>query len=556
MDAGTENTAASYSGSEMIDLLSHHIYPLLIESKHALRSRLVCRKWRDAFSLTRATIARDELERSLSTYQNIFTRVRSLQIDNPTQVDLKAFLNVAPSCPLLSQLDLHLKNMDGGYLDILEDLLNSHLPQLKSFGFRSAEPCSPQTCAEISNALESTKLQLEYLKISCMSLGGDRGAGMILAIRHSRTIKRFSLHVCALTTPSLYALATLLRENTSITRLSLQHNRDLFRDREGSAAFGAALALNSTLQRFSLIECALYHSDVVYPALQSNKTLRNLQIISDLSETNGNPSIFECLESNSSLQRLDISFAGSDATPTSMGRLFERNSTLRDLTLEIYEGETIDFEPMFGGLRRNSSLTALTLAQAKADFAEQLSACMLDNPKLPLKRLLLGPSDDQFKVGSIARVAANSSMIEEFVLYMIEGGPETAAALADLVEKSTSIRRLGLFGHGLSASEIATVLTAVKKSTSLVELDIGGVRYDELAVDHICEMIASNPVLSVLEIEDGSIPIRCRPKFEAALRKNTRMLTLSMRFITDEDFELDKEDAESRWTGNLRLHVF
>eukprot|EP01122_Echinamoeba_exundans_P007137 TRINITY_DN2129_c0_g1_i1.p1 TRINITY_DN2129_c0_g1~~TRINITY_DN2129_c0_g1_i1.p1 ORF type:complete len:637 (-),score=33.16 TRINITY_DN2129_c0_g1_i1:47-1738(-) len=546
--------SSAFSSQVMVDILSNHLHPLLKKENYSLTCRLVCRTWRDAFSSFRLTFRPEELEKEdFQHYKNVIFRAHTVSFDYAKLRDLKPFLDLVPSCSLLSKLDINFQNLDKNYAEAFCTLMGMNLPRLKSFevGCHNASP--PETWEVASSALESTNLRMKKLTVSCSRLGGLRGAGIILALRRNTTVERLSLVLCSLTSHSLDALSILLRENTTITSLNLYYNMDLFRERSSSEAFGAALATNSTLRDLQIRSCGLYYSDGVYPALRCNMGLRKLQIDFDLTSADRDIIIFECLETNTSLISLDVSFSVAQSVPGALGNMFLKNSTLQELRCVMNRVESLDFTPMYEGLRRNESITSLSFVHANQSLAQTLSDAMLANPSLPLRslRLTCFPAGSA-SVDCILRASETLMKLETLELSGATVGHDSAADFATLIEKSTSLARLSLHEHRFDSATMSQILESVPKSCSLNELNLGGTQDKVVEVHYICALIASNPYLTVLDLNGALISIRSKPEFESALRKNSRMLKLEVNFY-GEDENLDIDESQLEWTGNLRL---
>jgi hypothetical protein len=537
----------------MVDILSHHFYPSLRWRRHALVSRAVCRSWRDAFFLLNLDLPKEALENNLNLCKNIVLKTENIRLRKPSQVDLDVFCDLAPSCTLLSSVTIELMEANRDYLATLSKFLRLDLPRLRNFALSSELRHTLDASKEIAEALCSTNLHLKTLNLSRSKLGDEGGARLFLGLTSNQTLRTLIADSNSLGSKSLRSLTTLLSENQTLTKLKVAYNYQLFLDPDSCRAFIAALATNSTLKRLDFGSCSSDHAYSVLSALQTNIGLSSVKASYINMSGEHLPFVFGCLEGNTTLESFEVTFSSRfDEGPAALGQFFERNQTLKRLHVQMSGSEQMEFGLMFEGLRKNTSITSLSFGSVSAAFVQQLGDCILASPTLPLQRLEIDGSILQGSLPHLLMALSSCNTLQELRLNTVLTDVSSAASCAHLIDVTTSIKCMQLFGSDFGEEGTSNFLAALARNSSLRDLRVAGLHGSDKNGEELCEAIERNRFLVDLDILDSPFPIRMKPRFKAALMTNSTLMNFAVEFLSEvSDGSRDYEVPV--WSGNLCL---
>ena len=154
----------------------------------------------------------------------------------------------------------------------------------------------------------------------------------------SKTLKSITLRNMDLNTSQISSIAESLQSNTSLTYLQLS---ECGIDMEGWRAIASILPENKSLLHLNLSQCETLDDDACFilgSCMEGNTSLKILQLNNDTSSKvtgKGISSLFRSLETNETLEGLEVSFTAQDAQGyKSVAECLCRNTSLKKLYLE------------------------------------------------------------------------------------------------------------------------------------------------------------------------------------------------------------------------------
>jgi hypothetical protein len=251
--------------------------------------------------------------------------------------------------------------------------------------------------------------------------------------------------------------------------------------------------------------------------------------------------IFECLEETKTIETITISFCSvCEIAPFILGGFVNENRRLKRFDFYMEGSSSISWTQFFErGLMHNTSITHLTFSEMSPIFAKELSQCITQNQLLPLESLEISFSALLKASVDLAEALMHCPTLKTLKLPASPLGSNSAEAYARLIDTSTSLTQLVLYGSHMGDDGIIQICSAAKRNSNLQTLVIGGDPYNETTMAAICDLISSNTCLEHLDISGTPIPMELKPSFEAAMRKNGRMRRCSVTFADDEDMSWD-----------------
>jgi len=154
----------------------------------------------------------------------------------------------------------------------------------------------------------------------------------------SKTLKRLSLKNMDLSLSQVSSIAETLSTNTALLYLKLS---DCGFDMEGWRSVASILPENTTLLHLDLSQCQTLDDDgcfIIGSCMEGNTALKILQLHNDESSevsSKGISSLSRMLETNKTLETLEVSFTSSDDSGyKAIAEALQRNTTLKNLYLE------------------------------------------------------------------------------------------------------------------------------------------------------------------------------------------------------------------------------
>jgi len=263
---------------------------------------------------------------------------------------------------VISVLDLSNNELSDGCANSLEDLLL--FGQIEEFCIAK----NKLTCDGLSMILqiiESGRSSLQALDVSCNPLERDGGMRVARFIVSDRALRHLNLSSCELETDSLIAIATALRENSSLEAIGLDNPRTFSHDDEITVHIASMLQVNATLQELTLRQHRMRCSgaSILADAILSNSTLRSLDLACNEISVEGAEALarvvvaVDCHVESLLLGANRVANDGAAA----IGAALEFTNCLRELDLS---NNRISDEGLSGiamGLAVNSSLAKLKL---------------------------------------------------------------------------------------------------------------------------------------------------------------------------------------------------
>jgi hypothetical protein len=484
----------------------------------------------------------DQLTAQGDRFDNLARRSLRIRIKNGNKLSLEWLCSVTLDHRDLRGLSIHTaKPMTPEEAGCIARILQFDLPQLRELTLGTDGDGVPDAEAirVVSEALASTQCPIRELDMREIKVGLVTAELLVDALlRGPVTLRSLNLSDTDFKTSIHEAVSRLVQENTRISKLRIPR---LYSDVIAPAAgphplqsFVEILGSNRVLKSLNFnVGGAEAHT--IFSALRSNDTLRSLRIHWCAIHPRHLPFIVECLCQNRRLQKLVLSVSSADdGIGTALCTLLEQNTSLKKLNFTIDNGSTADLSTLLPGLAKNSTLRELKISYPDHNFIEKLADCLLSTHGTEFARLermdIEYSSVDGNAASKLADAVISLPNLKNLDLFVVEAGPTSAPAFARMIEGSTSLEVLGLYGANLGDEGLILVCEALKKSLSLREVALGGATHGDAALLAVCEMIYSCKSLQFLDFSGTAIPHRLKPLFEDAVLRNMNMSRCELCF--------------------------
>lgn len=375
-----------------------------------------------------------------------------------------------------------------------------------------------------------------------------------------------------------------LKEGPFFGKLRL---RDCKFDNEITTELGNMIEKNSSLTMLDIKSCYItsmydpsFRDSLKYSALKYNTTLTDLKFsCRNPSMMMGVSKLCEALNTNTTLRKLDLGSSRVDKMGTkAIVKLMETNSTITHLELGpiMWEEQTAsDLDLVIQSLAKNSTLTTLNIS--KGGMFQKLNVPALGETlrlnetlaKLSLSRVEVTDSD----IASLCHSLEFNTSLVELKLTTTSFSVRGTATLADFIEKNSVLEVLELEGRiSIGPQEISLLAESLKTNstlstlrlsygfdpiitedghwslsngtlpeggasslfdmlqtnTTLKILSLGGFMIGHLGVDALCNMLDSNITLKSLTLllfnDEKDIPFY--PKLYDSFKRNFSLETI------------------------------
>eukprot|EP01122_Echinamoeba_exundans_P010514 TRINITY_DN3954_c0_g1_i1.p1 TRINITY_DN3954_c0_g1~~TRINITY_DN3954_c0_g1_i1.p1 ORF type:complete len:588 (-),score=77.80 TRINITY_DN3954_c0_g1_i1:796-2460(-) len=533
----SESITPDWAGSHVLDILRHHVSPALFHLySDPAACRLVCRSWRDVFSLAAVVITPKRFREHLRALTYMIKSTESIKLIGASTRCLDWLARIAHEGLQLVSLKLKFYQLTPEAASSVSKLLNIKIPHLRSLklDFNDAPP--QEYFRLIADAIADPPNTLNSIEISWPHNQDGGADALFVALSRNSTVRELFLGYSCLLRQSQDGLLHLLETNRTITHLAHgsstylgggPHNfpDQLFR----------ALETNTTLKVLNI--SSAQPSAASFASFRHNHTLEKLNLEFALLAAEAKPVIFSSLELNRGLKELKISFysANYDA-PSALGKFFATNSTLQTLRLKIGSPPELEYDPMFEGLASNTSLTCLDVDELSPKFCDKLAEFLEKHARnCPLRELVIQYSEIEMYGPRLVNALALLPRLESLDFTSAPTGPDSAAPLAELVEKSSSLKQLCLYKSSLGDAGLVLLCNAVVRNSTLRKLEIGGDEHDDSVSFAVLDVIKKCTWLQVLDFAGTEIPVKYRPMFEDAVT----LSPLDLCFLTFADKDSD-----------------
>jgi hypothetical protein len=515
MDASS--ISPNWAGLELLDILRYHVNPSLHHTSKTIAScRLVCRAWRSSFYFDSIQIDPDLILECTEGSNRLINQASHLTFSIGDSSSLQWFDSIAnPRNSSFASVNFFmLRGTTTDDAEYIYQFLSLKWAHLKSFTFRSNGSLSAEHLGLIAEAIGNTPISLESLSFDINSTEAEGSAALLLSVLRNKTIRELDLSHCALAEDSGNSVIDFIKQNRTITSLNLGHNYDIEYD---PIRLREAIATDTTLRELNLDYCPIDES--FYQAFEYNSTLISLSTQSATFEGGQLPAIFAALQRNNTLQSLKIGFDSMcEGAPIALGMFLKTNTTLQKLKIGFEDHCALYFGPMFDALTQNPTLTALDVSSVAPNFSKHL-ACFIEQGRVGIafRQISIQLSDISKKASRLMRALATLPKLERLNFTSSMLGPNSVDAIADLVEASTSLKKLDLYQCQLGDEGVIRVCAAVARNSTLRHLCFGGDTHKEPVFIAVCDLIAKHTSLECLDFSGSDITADYRPMFEEAI---------------------------------------
>eukprot|EP01122_Echinamoeba_exundans_P016056 TRINITY_DN8025_c0_g1_i1.p1 TRINITY_DN8025_c0_g1~~TRINITY_DN8025_c0_g1_i1.p1 ORF type:complete len:550 (-),score=70.54 TRINITY_DN8025_c0_g1_i1:808-2457(-) len=534
-----------WAGLHVLDILRHHLSPSLVfKYRDSLACRLVCRAWRNVFYPRLVCLTPELFLNRSDAMEDIIRSSKTINYGEAEAPILDWLVQMAQRNLKTSVLRLKFQELSPEAASSFSKLLRAKLPHLRELDLEFAEEPRQDLFRLIADAIGDTPNSLESLELA-WPYDTDGGAdALFVALGRNSTLRKLRLDECYLRSQSQEKLIELLQGNRNLTHLWLglsaypAGDPKYFSDR-----VFCALEKNTTLEVLNI--SSRDPSAAAFEVFRHNNTLEKLHLDWGSLDAADLPVIFSALEQNRGIKNLSLSFSSAtEDAPGALREFFATNSIVQKLVLKIRGHVELHYGPMFQGLTSNTSLTRLDVSELAPGFCEQLAEFIEKRASdCPLRYLGIQYSRIEMYAPRLVKALALLPRLETLNFIVAHSGPDSAAPLAELVEKSTSLKNLRLYKSSLGDPGMIRLCTAVAQSFTIQHLAIGGGAHQLPVFTAVCNMIARCTSLQVLDFAGARIPGEYRPMFEEVVRSSP-LVSCHLTFgneVSEEGIELVQE---------------
>ena len=345
---------------------------------------------------------------------------------------------------------------------------------------------------------------------------------------------------------SARVIAEALKENTTLTKLELN---SYYIDSDGAQAIAEILKENITLTELVLV-CNGIDADgaeVITGALKENNTLLKLCLLSNQLNSNSAQAIAEALKENVRLTELalegnDLGDKGAQVIAAAL----KGNNTLTKLNLMANFISIDGAKAIAAALKVNTTLTELDLSHNRIcrNGIQAIAVALKENATLTMLGLE-GNNIGTIGAKDIAGALKENATLTKLGLQRCKIGDDGARAILGALKENTSLSMLNLDGNSLSVIGAKAIAGALKVNTTVTQLylrynQIG--RYGHDGVQAIAGALKENVTLTKLDLGDNLISTTGVKAMTTALEKNTTLTQLTVKRRFDDvsnPFKLD-----------------
>ncbi|XP_068686880.1 protein NLRC3-like [Montipora foliosa] len=292
------------------------------------------------------------------------------------------------------------------------------------------------------------------------------------------------------------------------------------------------------IQRFICLRSLDENSVAVLAhALETNSTLKLLDLGNDNIGDSGAAALTKAMEINSTLTRLDLPGNGiSDSGAAALAKAMERNSTLAWLDLSRNKIGKSGAAALAKALEVNITLTQLYLSDSAigdSGFAALVKAMEINST---LTRLdLPGNGIGDSGATALAKEMEGNSTLTWLDLSRNKIGDSGAAALAVALEINSTLKFLHLSCNKVGDSGTAALAKEVERNVRLAYLDLSSNEVGDSGAAALAQAMEINSTLAYLDLSDNKISDSGATALAKAMERNStlRYLNLSGNEIGD-----------------------
>ncbi|KAG5067965.1 hypothetical protein JHK85_000342 [Glycine max] len=242
--------------------------------------------------------------------------------------------------------------------------------------------------------------------------------------------------------------------------------------------------------------------------LQSNITLKTLDLSGNLVGDEGAKCLCDILVNNSSIEKLQLNSADlGDVGAKAIAEMLKKNSSLRVLELNNNMIEYSGFSSLAGALLENNSIRNIHLNgnYGGALGANALAKALESNKSIRELHLHGNSIGDE---GICSLMTGLSSHKGKLTLLDIGNNSLTAKGsfhVAEYIRKSRNLLWLNLYMNDIGDEGAEKIAVALKENRSISTLDLGGNNIHVDGVNAIAQVLKDNLVITTLELSYNPI---------------------------------------------------
>ena len=300
-----------------------------------------------------------------------------------------------------------------------------------------------------------------------------------------------------------------------------------------AAVLGAALETNTTLRYLDLSRNNLATAGArsLATALGTNTALTNLNLSGNNLGSAGAKSFAKVLKTNTTLTNLslysnNLGPAGAESLATAL----KTNRTLTNLSLSHNNLGSAGAESFALGLETNTTLTSLILRDNNLGpaGAEALAKALKTNTTLTNLNLI-GNNLDPAGAESLAKALKTNTTLTDLDLSRNNLAPAGAGSLATALETNTTLTNLNLSGNNLGSAGAKSLAKVLKTNTTLTNLSLYSNNLGPAGAESLATALKTNRTLTNLSLSHNNLGSAGAESFALGLETNTTLTYLNLR---------------------------
>ncbi|KAL1474011.1 hypothetical protein MTO96_038303 [Rhipicephalus appendiculatus] len=305
-------------------------------------------------------------------------------------------------------------------------------------------------------------------------------------LRTTSALKNLSIYICPMKRKKqLATIAEALKANTSLTKLSVCSEEVSY----SPEPIFAALQTNKTLKELQLQECNIgeFCGQALAKALWKNTSLSSLRITESTISFYSMQMLALVLHVNTTLEEIELSsrellnYRGIFILCSSLAK----NKTLKKLTLGMFRATKQEREALAQTLARNDSYGRVQLCWAKPDVNGLWN--VLTSPTACPEEVCLRdiPGLSKEDLGLLLDAIASSERVRTFKALWEGNVQAKGAAFCEMLKSNRSIRTLDIFIGTGNANLVQDVFRALAENKGITKVMIGldAIEGDETVTD-------------------------------------------------------------------------
>ena len=299
-----------------------------------------------------------------------------------------------------------------------------------------------------------------------------------------------------------------------------------------AAVLGAALETNTTLRCLDLFRNKLdpAGAESLGTALKTNATLTNLVLSCNNLGSAGAKSFAKLLKTNTTLRNLSLS--NNNLGPVDaelLATALETNTTLTNLSLFNNNLGPAGAESLAKALKTNTGLTNLRLSRNKFGpaGAESLATALKTNTTLTYLDLSRN-SVDPAGAGSLATALKTNTTLTNLDLSSNKLGPAGSASLATALKTNRTLTFVSLYSNNLGPAGAESLATALKTNTTLTNLNLSNNNFGPAGAASLATALKTNTTLTYVSLYSNNLGPVGAESLATALKTNSTLTNLRL----------------------------